>query len=97
MNIPALLENVMVIIRMHTTTYQGTVNALRRNKKEEINSKLVELNLIINDGDNDDEIGFIEAELIYLTYRSKDASIKTLNFSMIAKLPRIFLDSNQGK
>ena len=63
----AVLENVMVSIRTHTTSYQGTVNALRCNKKQEINSKLEELNSILSDGNNENEIEALEAELNSIT------------------------------
>ena len=49
--------------KTHTITYQGTVSALRHNKKQEINYKLEELNSILDDGDNEDEIEQLENEL----------------------------------
>ena len=52
----------MVSIRTHKATYQGTVNVLRRNKKQKLNSKSEELNSILNDGKNDDKIDILEAE-----------------------------------
>ena len=52
----------MCSITTHTITYQGTVSALRRNKKQEMNSKLEELNSILDDVDNEDEIEHLEKE-----------------------------------
>ena len=38
-DLPSLLESTMCSIRTHTISYQGTVKALRRNKKLEIQKK----------------------------------------------------------
>ena len=57
----------MVSLTTHTATYQNNVNALKRNKKQEINSKIEELNLILNDENNEVEIEILEAELKSLT------------------------------
>merc|ERR1712082_306119 len=64
---PEILEIAMCSIRTHTMTYQGTVNALRREKKKEIEKKLAELNSILDDGDNEDEIEILEQELNKMT------------------------------
>ena len=56
----ALLENTLVSMRTHTTTYQGTINKLRHDKKKEINDKLQEINSILDEGDNQDEIDALE-------------------------------------
>ena len=63
MDTPTILEKTLCSIRTHTITYQGIVSALRRNKKQDIKSKLEELNSILDDGDNEYGIGKLENEL----------------------------------
>ena len=67
MEAPAILEKTMCNIRTHTITQQDTVNTLRRDKKQEINCKLEELNSILHDGDNEDEIKHLGKELKVIT------------------------------
>ena len=63
----AVLENVLISVCTHTTTYQGTIKKLRRDKNKEISDKLHEINSILDDGDNQDDIDALEEELNSLT------------------------------
>ena len=88
MEVAAVLENVLVSIRTHTTTYQGTINKLRRHKKKEISDKLHEINSILDEGDNQDEIDALEEELNSLTdemLQEQGSFYKTTNSSTTAK------------
>ena len=66
-DLPTLLESVMCSVRSHTISYQGTVKALRQNKKLEIKKKLEELNSILDDGNNEEEIEILETQLKDMT------------------------------
>ena len=66
-DLPSLLESTMCSIRTHTISYQGTVKALRRNKKMEIQKKLDELNSILDDGYNEEDIEILESQLKDMT------------------------------
>ena len=84
----AVLENSLVSMRTHTTTYQGTLNKLRRDKKKEINDKIQEINSILDDGDNQDEIDALEEELNSLTdemLQEQGSFSKTMSSSTTAK------------
>ena len=66
-DVPTLLESTMCSVRSHTISYQGTVKALRRNKKMEIQKQLDELNSILDDGNNEEDIEILESKLKVMT------------------------------
>ena len=66
-DVPTLLESAMCSVRTHTISYQGTVKALRRNKKLEIQKKLDELNSILDDGNSEEDIEILETQLKDMT------------------------------